>query len=276
MTDTFPRRLLGLLKSRRGWSIDDLFDNCPDPLWAMCDALRPIHMLVPALKRLIETGLAEAFIDEQEKPIEAARLDDRDETGYIYERARFFISPKAIEIEQTIGGELASARRPLFGEPLTEWEGPDVFVLMPFAEEMRPVFEDHIAPMVRSLGLKAGRADDLFLTGSVVQQIWSAIHHAKVVVADCTKRNPNVFYEIGIAHTIGKDTILIAQTIDDVPFDLRSQRVIVYQYTPRGMREMERSLWATLAALLKWQGYRIRQSGQSDSPGDIDWSMIPS
>ena len=65
--------------------------------------------------------------------------------------------------------------------------------------------------------------------------IWSAINAARIIVADCTGRNPNVMYEIGLAHAIGKYTILLAQSIRDVPFDLRHLRYIIYSNTPDGL-----------------------------------------
>lgn len=74
---------------------------------------------------------------------------------------------------------------------------------------------------------------------SVVQDIWTAIVSARLIVVDCTDRNPNVFYEIGLAHTIGKPTILLTQRAEDIPFDLRHLRCIDYQLTPRGMKEFE-------------------------------------
>ena len=86
------------------------------------------------------------------------------------------------------------------------------------------------------------RADDLSGAETIVNEIWSFISHAAVVIADCTGRNPNVFYEIGIAHTVGVPVILIAQDLADVPFDLRHQRVIDYRYTPPGMKDFEQSL----------------------------------
>jgi hypothetical protein len=79
-----------------------------------------------------------------------------------------------------------------------------------------------------------------------MKDVWSAIYYSEVVIADCTGRNPNVFYEIGIAHTLGKETVLIAQQIDDIPFDVRHIRSIVYEYTPRGVREFEKKLEETL------------------------------
>jgi len=59
-------------------------------------------------------------------------------------------------------------------------------------------------------------------------------------------KNPNVFYEIGIAHTLGKQTVLITQRLADIPFDLRHLRVIPYEYTPKGMQKFETSLTETL------------------------------
>ena len=79
--------------------------------------------------------------------------------------------------------------------------------------------------------------------------IWSAIFLAYCIIADCTGRNPNVFYEMGIAHTIGKRIILITQDEEDVPFDIRAIRFIKYEFTPRGMKQLERKLTATLLKL---------------------------
>jgi hypothetical protein len=148
-------------------------------------------------------------------------------------------------------GSYSGIRRsaPIFGNPAKSGPWPQLFMLMPFDLALQPVFEDHVRPVASQLGLTAGRADDIFSTGSIVQEIWSAICHALVVVADCTHRNPNVFYEIGIAHTLGKDTILIAQSENDVPFDLRHLRFIRYEFTPRGMDEFERKLRNTLESV---------------------------
>jgi hypothetical protein len=126
----------------------------------------------------------------------------------------------------------------------------DLFVLMPFAPELKPIFDDHILNVAQSLGLRAVRADDLFTTGSVVFDIWRSIISSRVIVADCTGRNPNVFYELGMAHTIGKPVILITQDSNDVPFDIRHLRHIAYDYTPRGMKILEEQLKKTLQGLL--------------------------
>jgi len=100
------------------------------------------------------------------------------------------------------------------------------------------------------LALQVMRADDFFTAQSVMTDIWNAIYNSKIIIADCTKRNPNVFYEIGIAHTLGKPTILIAQSINDVPFDLRHIRCVEYKYTPRGMTAFHVALKKTIEAEL--------------------------
>ena len=90
------------------------------------------------------------------------------------------------------------------------------------------------------------RGDDFFTVNSVMQDVWSAICAARIVIAECTGRNPNVFYEIGMAHTIGKPIIFVTQNSEDVPFDIRHIRYIKYDYNPRGMKRFEATLKKTL------------------------------
>lgn len=144
--------------------------------------------------------------------------------------------------------ETERQRSAILGSPQQSQVWPEVFVLMPFTPALKPVYDDHIkrALLASELKLRVGRANEFFGVGSIMSDIWSAIHAARTVVADCTGRNPNVFYEIGLAHAIGKHTILISQSLDDIPFDLRHLRIIVYEYTPRGMQAFETTLIETI------------------------------
>jgi hypothetical protein len=142
--------------------------------------------------------------------------------------------------------EAGREKSAILGAPRNNYKWPDVFVAMPFSSKLEPVYEDHIKKAIARLDLEVGRADDFFRRGSIMSDIWSAIHAARVVVADLTGRNPNVLYEIGLAHAIGKDTILISQSMDDVPSDLRHLRVIVYEFSPRGMKAFEKQLVMTI------------------------------
>ena len=121
---------------------------------------------------------------------------------------------------------------------------------MPFEPRLRPVYDDHITRVARRLKITIRRADDFFGSHAILPEVWAAIHAARVLIADCTGRNANVFYEIGIAHTVGKPVVLITQSSDDVPFDLRHLRYIQYEYTPRGMAGFEKILLKTLRETL--------------------------
>ena len=122
---------------------------------------------------------------------------------------------------------------------------------MPFAEKFKPVFDNHIRAVCDKLGYSVQRADDIFRPGNIMDDIWSMIYNAKKVIVECTSRNPNVFYELGISDTIGKDVIIITQNKDDIPFDLRHRRYIKYVFTPKGMKD-ECSLGKTDKLRVYW------------------------
>ena len=144
---------------------------------------------------------------------------------------------------------------PLFEKPLDTanevWAR--IFVAMPFHQSFPPVYVDHILKVTRELNLTCKRGDDFFHTTAIMKDVWSAIYHADLCIVDCSGTNPNVFYELGIAHTLGRPTILIAQKLDDIPFDIRHLRVIIYQYTPPGMQQFETTLRQTVQAVLHLQ-----------------------
>lgn len=102
------------------------------------------------------------------------------------------------------------------------------FTIMPFGEWFDDYYTDIYIPAIEAAGLKAARADDLYRPSTIVQDIWNYTKEAKLVLVDLTGKNPNVFYELGLAHALAKPAILITNCIDDVPFDLRALRVIEY------------------------------------------------
>lgn len=124
------------------------------------------------------------------------------------------------------------------------------FVLMPFDEKHKPVYEQVIKPVVVALSLNARRADDIFRPDSIMNGIWEHINKARVIVADLSDRNPNVFYEVGLSHALRKDVVLITKRIEDVPFDLRHLRCIVYEDTLLGAKKLERVLTEALKEIL--------------------------
>jgi len=102
------------------------------------------------------------------------------------------------------------------------------FVLMPFGDPFDGYYEHILKPAVGLCGMKALRADELYGHKAIIRDIWEAIWRARLVVADVTNRNPNVNYELGICHTLDVPTILIAKRVEDIPFDYRHRRCILY------------------------------------------------
>jgi hypothetical protein len=116
------------------------------------------------------------------------------------------------------------------------------FVLMPFRESWSGrIFQKILKPILRKCGLTPKRADDLFGT-RIMEDIWAGINVAFLVLADVTNRNANVFYELGVAHTVGKNVILITQRDDDVPFDIKPYRYIRYEDNQDGYQILRRML----------------------------------
>ena len=138
-----------------------------------------------------------------------------------------------------------------------------VFVFSPFEEPFNTIYSDHIKPSIESIGrLRCSRADDIYDNQSIIEDIWRYTNEARILISELTGRNPNVFYETGIAHTIGKEVILLTQSMDDVPFDLRHLRCIVYEYTPRGISALESNLKSTVLNILSRHSSQIPTGGR--------------
>jgi hypothetical protein len=123
--------------------------------------------------------------------------------------------------------KLASQRR-ISKQPQVRAYLETCFVMMPFGNWFDKYYQDVYMPSIREAGFEPVRADELFSSGSVVEQIWEQIKKARVLLADLTERNANVFYELGLAHAARKPVVFTAPKVDDVPFDLRHLRVIIY------------------------------------------------
>ena len=102
------------------------------------------------------------------------------------------------------------------------------FVLMPFDEPFARYYQNIFVPAIHEVGLEPVKADSLFRPTPIMSDIWHFARAARVLLADLTKKNANVFYELGLAHALGKPVIMVAAAIEDVPFDLRGLRVLIY------------------------------------------------
>lgn len=122
---------------------------------------------------------------------------------------------------------------------------PHVFVAMPFSDEMEDVYIFGIQGPVNKSGFLCERMDMETFTGDILSRIKSRIETAALVVADLTGANPNVYLEVGYAWGKGRDTLLLAKTGDELKFDVRGQRCLVY----KNIADLARKLEADLVAL---------------------------
>lgn len=107
-------------------------------------------------------------------------------------------------------------------------EKPHVFVAMPFTGDMEDVFIFGIQSPVQSAGLLCERVDMAVFNGDILDRIKSRIESALLVVCDLTGANANVYLEVGYAWGKGKDTLLLCRNVDDLKFDVRGQRCLIY------------------------------------------------
>jgi nucleoside 2-deoxyribosyltransferase len=104
-----------------------------------------------------------------------------------------------------------------------------VFVVMPFSDEFRDIYELGIKAACIEAGAACERVDEQLFLENILDRIYSQIENADVIVGEISGRNPNVFYEVGYAHGIGKQVILVTSKETDIPFDLRHYPHVVYQ-----------------------------------------------
>jgi hypothetical protein len=120
-----------------------------------------------------------------------------------------------------------------------------LFVLTPFHDDLKDEFE--VAVNVGAeFGFKVRRGDEKASHGDIFPQLLKMIVSAKVVIANISGRNPNVFYELGIAHAIGKPVILLAHSESDVPFDVRSKPIVFYRSNDELREKLSKMLVRTL------------------------------
>ncbi len=122
---------------------------------------------------------------------------------------------------------------------------PHVFVAMPFAPEMDDIYYYGIQGAVKAAQMLCERADLSSYVGDVTEWVKTRISTAKLVIGDLSTANPNVYLEVGYAWGCRVPTVLIAQEIDDLKFDVKSQRCIMY----KSIRQLEESLGKELNGL---------------------------
>jgi len=123
-----------------------------------------------------------------------------------------------------------------------------VSFMMPFSASFTSVYQD-VKAVLEDNGYQCNRADDMWVHSHIMTDIIELICNSAVIVCDLSNKNPNVFYEAGIAHTLGKEVILITQSHDDVPFDLRPIRYLQYLNNGEGRSKLAAEVLSRVRAV---------------------------
>lgn len=138
----------------------------------------------------------------------------------------------------------------VFKVPNEQPNGKLISVMMPFNPAFKGTY-DAIQRVANYMDLECLRADDIWEDSTFIQDIFSLIFRSHLVVVDFTGRNPNVMYETGIAHTLGKTVVPITQSLDDIPSDLGHHRALKYLPNEEGYRDLSNALWKRFKPLFE-------------------------
>jgi hypothetical protein len=120
------------------------------------------------------------------------------------------------------------------------------FIVMPFTPDLEDVYHLGIRDTVRNLGGACERADEIQYTGGILEKVYDSIRSADAVIAEVSDPNPNVYYEVGFAHALGKPVVLLTRDVTSSPFDLRGYNHIIYS----SIVELRKLLEAMLRPLI--------------------------
>jgi hypothetical protein len=142
----------------------------------------------------------------------------------------------------------------VFGRPsMNSQFRSDIFMIMPFLPEYDYLYQGIMKPLCAELGLTIRRGDDFQSSrGSIMEEVWAALNACRFVIAEISGGNDNVFYELGIAHTLNKPAILITQARrpEEVPFDVRHLRYVQYENTMDGGLRLRDTLKTAIERLV--------------------------
>jgi hypothetical protein len=142
--------------------------------------------------------------------------------------------------------------KPIFGEIPPQTQEKFAFVIMPLRNaNLMNIYNTVVKPIVESKNLECRISEDYPTNKELMKVIWKAICQSQVVIAELTGFNPNVMYELGISHTVGKETIMIIDENQKFPFNISHINIIHYQNTLGGYPVLRKKLSDTLDNVLK-------------------------
>ena len=152
-----------------------------------------------------------------------------------------------VQERQALARRDTSPERPISDAGISSQEKPLIFVAMPFDKKMDDIFHYGIQNAVNRAGYLCERADMVAYTGDILDFVKRRIGKAKLIIADLTSTNANVYLEVGYAWGRNIPTVLIAQDAQELKFDVKGQKCIIYS----SIQELEKKLGEELLALTK-------------------------
>ena len=138
----------------------------------------------------------------------------------------------------------------VFNIPNKRMNNDLISVMMPFKAEFFPTYEA-VKRVVEYMKKECLRADNIWENSTFMQDVFDLIFCSNIVIVDFTGRNPNVMYETGIAHTLGKTVIPLTQSFNDIPSDLGHHRALKYLPNEEGYQDLSKRLHERLKVIYK-------------------------
>ena len=156
----------------------------------------------------------------------------------------------------SIGIWTSGSRKITFTDCKISFQPPEVFIISQFGDIYDQLYDGVIKPLCDKNNIKPIRADEISNSSVILDDIIKYIQTANIIIADITPNNPNVFYELGYAHAIGKEVILLCERGKraGLPFDISGYRTIFYENTMVGKGKIEKEVEKYLEEALKRQG----------------------
>jgi hypothetical protein len=136
----------------------------------------------------------------------------------------------------------------VFAIPTAPRDPKLVAVMMPFSHDFSDTYQE-IQNACETLGLRCERADTIWEETTIIQDVFNLIYRSAVTIIDLSGRNPNVMYECGIAHTLGRPVLPISRSVEGLPFDLAHHRILSYLPNAEGLSQMRKKLESRLRSM---------------------------
>jgi hypothetical protein len=188
-------------------------------------------------------------VEDVNKALKSSKfiLKEKSDGQYLMKKiTREFISTEISEIEAI---QQITFTPSVFKVPKKTTNSKLISVMMPFNPAYRGTYEA-IKRVADHMELECLRADDIWENSTFIQDIFDLIFCSRIVVVDFSERNPNVMYETGIAHTLGKIVIPITQSINDIPSDLGHHRALKYSPNDEGYRNLSNELYKRIKTII--------------------------